>query len=273
MKLNEEQKKHINAFLRYAAAKLEVLPPDVRAAKLADMKAHIAKRLEVVTNPMPNNKEIQKVINECRETYLKPIDVLRPEQEKIADNKELPEKETKLLGVCCRIANKVKIGPAWVRASFILLTLITGPAAILIYMGIYFEMHHIYPEMKKESINWSGIGKRVLATIACLVLFYAATKGVLFCARYMFGAFFPDEELVAGKWDWLEVYEIKLLIVMLFVTIPVALLGSMPVPSGWRETLKKLVRAEEATYLLVLSLGIASSLTGILLATAQKLIT
>jgi hypothetical protein len=74
-----------------------------------------------------------------------------------------------------------------------------------------------------------------------------------------------------GQWGWYLQQQGSLLFWTLFLSLPVALLGALPMAGGWDRTLRRLSQAVLALYAVVICFGLASAVAGVILQTVREL--
>lgn len=171
------------------------------------------------------------------------------------------------LGVCQHIATLLPV-PLWaIRVLALLAGVVHAPTALLVYSGVFFFFNYsgAFPETKK--VHYFRCVGHVLITAFFLILFYLAGKHGVEGIIYVFENFLdqPIHLPVLEKWAWLVSQGDRFFMKALFFLLPMALLSALPLSKEWALSLRRLTQAGVALYAILMALGIASMLAGILI--------
>ncbi len=174
------------------------------------------------------------------------------------------------LGVCGRLAQDLG-WPTWaLRTLIFFLGLTTGPAALVVYMVVYFWLltsARIYPTPPLHPLRM--ILRPILTTLAAVLIHLGAVyaiKGIYFIHEAYLKRPAPD----LSEWAWFEAEAGRMLFWTLVVLLPTALLSALPLANSWDYSLKRFTQAGVALYAVLCSFGLASFITGIILAFARE---
>lgn len=299
MRLTQRQRRMISAFLRQVDPAQDGVPASVRAQRLADAKSRVWKELKRVGKNAPDDDDVAAALRRCpdlagngqeREVEAERHEGKAGPPEPVPDKKaevaeplpevkaEAPELRTGLaaesrawLGVCTALSERIRTDPFRVRLAFVLLGVVTGPLALIVYLGIYFELYASSRKRGAPPIEWTRLFTSLFATMAAAAAFYGGTRGLFALAASLFERFTAGP-LVLGPTGWLDAYHNILLTGVLFLSLPIAALSALPLPDQWDRTGKRVAQAVFAVYAVVLSLGIASAAVGIILHVVEEVV-
>ena len=180
----------------------------------------------------------------------------------------LPVEERRLLGVCVALSERTAFPPRYLRAAFVTAGLTTGPFALIIYLGLYFEIFFARDEAGPSPFAPGQLVTVAGPTLVALTVLYAAATAILTVLDVLY------ERLMSGPagfgaWQRFVDYHSSLYLVSLLVLVPMAVLTALPVPGQPRARIRRCLHAGLSIYAVVLCIGIASHLTGFLLGIAQ----
>ncbi len=161
--------------------------------------------------------------------------------------------------------------PVWaLRALTVLIGTITLPVALLLYTGAFFWLRLTGKPVSNEPLHPARMILRPLLTgLLIAVIHYGgvyAIKGVYIVHDTWLKRDMPD----MSEWAWFETEAGRMFFWMLFVLLPLALFSAMPLANAWDYSLKRLNQACVALYAIVVSFGIASFVTGLILAFVRE---
>lgn len=286
MRLTQRQDNMIAAFLRQMAGETDGLPARERAQLLARVKRDIRHELEALGDVLPRDEQVAAALRKCRAAFLEmknrphtagagtvqaPAPELRaPYTPPPTAPSETPEEtQRRWLGVCLALDERLGIPAAALRAAFFTLGLITGPVALILYLGAYLELRLISRANDVPPFDPLRVAGASATALAWIVALYAFSRGLMWAAAEGFERL-VGKPLVLGEWAWLDAHEGTLLFWVLFISLPLALLSALPVANDWDKTLKKLYQAAIALYAVGLSFGIASAVVGIILRLVEE---
>lgn len=156
--------------------------------------------------------------------------------------------------------------PVWaLRALAFLLGVATGPAALMLYM-LVFILLRISGKVKAPAVfHPSRVILNPLFTGGLLTLFHFAgiygIMGIRLLHEKYLGRVVPE----LHEWAWLEVEATRLFLGALLFLLPLALFSAMPLANKWDYSLKRFTQAGVVLYAIMVSFGLASFITGIIL--------
>lgn len=157
-------------------------------------------------------------------------------------------------------------GVAWPGVpGFVVLLALSGPVVLVAYLAVYFEMYLTSEEDMFPRISKRKVAMYLLGTAGGVLGFHVATQGALAAMIYLYMRITEKGAPVLGQWGWLEADAGWMFFAALCALMPLALFSALPLSNRWDQTGKRLVQAGVALYALVLCLGIASALVGVIL--------
>jgi len=266
MMLTQRQETIIERYLREVADGLGDVSDDTRERVLRRLKNRIYAELRK-GGGLVEDKEVESVLARLG-TASDPA-MVSLHTSGGSDGLTLSTDNCRWLGVCGGVAEYFGLNPSFVRAIFLLLG-ITGPIALIAYLALYIEM---YLASENEGIPhvdpWRVLGQTAAIIIATVAL-ELGMRGLLRLVRYGYERFpslgpYPGLE----RWDWLPVNMPFLLFCALSLSVPLAILGGLPLAGEWDKTLKRCAQAILAVYAAILSIGFALYITGIIVHIAK----
>jgi len=161
--------------------------------------------------------------------------------------------------------------PVWaLRILAALVGVVTAPVALLVYMGAFFWLRLGGKAVSRAPLHPARMFFRPLLTtlLLCLIHYCGvyAIKGVYIVHDTWLKRDMPD----MSEWAWFETEAGRMLFWMLFLLLPLSLFSAMPLANAWDYSLKRLNQACVALYAIVVSFGIASFVTGLILAFVRE---
>ena len=289
MRLTERQQNMVSVFLKQSGEIVRRLSPEAQAQAITQVKTRLKNDLNGMGDRVLEDEEVAAVLERCRVTptgWQHPTRPQQPAPASIPGNpapsrvdesssgevepaRHRPPPPTVAqpdgwLHVCRSLAERRGYDVRIVRAAFVAFGILTGPVALIAYLGLFFE--HYFGSGGKRSIRMDE--DRVLRTAAKAVLvtaaLYASAYGVLRAAEWSYIRFVSNDWSIGG-WDWLSRYQHIQFFCVLITLTPVAVLSAMPLPNQWDRTLERCVRAGWVLYAAFLCTGIAAALAGSIL--------
>ncbi len=173
------------------------------------------------------------------------------------------------LGVCDNMSVQTGWSVGMIRFLFVALGCFTGPVAILVYLAAFASgtqrLPGDYPTVDD--------GRVVVALLRLLGIaggVFAVSWGLEFFAAIGFLEYFGQLPEI-GMWGRMGSYGAESLLVVLLLLSPLAALGALPLAYRWGNTFSTIVNAGLAIYLVVIGLGVASTMFGYLLGALTQL--
>ena len=176
--------------------------------------------------------------------------------------------ETVWLGVCARLAERMEIEVWYIRALAIIFG-VTGPLAVVLYLGLYAKMYYSAAERERPVIVRSKIVKRFATTFGVAFMLFVGTYYGSRLIYFLNAELLRRPQPVLGPWGWIAEKQGMFFLLTLLFLLPLSVLSAMPLANAWDQSLKRVLQAGLAVYGLVLSFGIASLVVGIILSVVR----
>lgn len=176
------------------------------------------------------------------------------------------------LGACAALAERLEVEP-WVPRAVFVVTGLSGlgaPLALWAYLGLYFTFYYNRGDTWPRIRPWKAAKPAAIIAATAILLHVGAELALWFI--YWAPAKLMDTPVmtVSPGWSWLE-REMGGYCFWAFVTsVPLALIGGLPVKREWAATLYKCAQALLALYALAIAFGLASLIVGMILNLAQQ---
>lgn len=173
------------------------------------------------------------------------------------------------LGVCDNMSVQTGWSVGMIRFLFVALGCFTGPVAILVYLAAFALGTQRHP----GDYPTVDDGRVVVALLRLLGIaggVFAVSWGLEFFAAIGFLEYFGQLPEI-GVWGRMGSYGAESLLVVLVLLSPLAALGALPLAYRWGNTFSTIVNAGLAIYLVVIGLGVASTMFGYLLGALTQL--
>lgn len=156
--------------------------------------------------------------------------------------------------------------PLWaIRALMFILGVATGPAALMVYMLLFIVLRLRGKVQSPTRFHPFRVVLNPLFTGGTITLFHLAgvygIVGIRMAHEKYLGKAVPE----LSEWAWLEVEANRLFIGVLVFLLPLALFSAMPLANKWDYSLKRFTQAGVVLYAIIISFGLASFITGIIL--------
>ena len=150
------------------------------------------------------------------------------------------------------------------------LGIFTGSVALLSYLSLYVYMYVVSPKDEYTRIRFGEIVANVAITIiVALMLYYIADYG-LQGIRYVHTTVLEQDLPDLGSWGWYRYQADNLFFWAMAASLPLAVLGGLPMANGWNDSLRRLGQACLALYGVALAFGMGSVLAGLILDLLQN---
>jgi len=268
MELSHKQEAILLRYLRDVALKMDHGLSDAQKEQaVAGLEAQIRRTLKTFGSDSVSDENLQTVL----ERLGAPQEVAQRLAEQ-TDTQAQPKKKAQpvWLGVCRNMAERAGLETWMVRLLFVLLGLVTGPLALLIYAGFYAEMYLSTEPLARPRIDWLRIAGR---GAGFFVVALGLDWGVQYFLRFVDYAVvevLKREVPPLGEWGWLEVQADSLFFWAVIISVPLGAFSGLPLANGWDYSLKRIAQAALALYAIALSFGVASVIVGLILAFVEE---
>lgn len=259
MRLTDQQERLIARYLREIDEHMADVPERSRERALKTAREEIRKAIPSHKGAVPDDAHV--------ETALETVGPAARHAHRLIEglrNAPATEERRRWLGVCAAISDQTGFSPFFVRSGAVVMGLLTGPLALIVYIGAYLVLHFSDLTDTPPIEKWT-LAKYVLSVIVgALVLRYVAW-GLVVLIEYGYRLLLQEPLRLSGLWNVLEHKDGGWFFWTLFCLVPLAILAGLPVPPQWRTTLRKLFEAGLALYALVLCFGVGCALAGAIL--------
>jgi len=270
MNLTQKQELLVARYLNAVGAELGDVSDAVRDRVLARLKARILGALQGSGDSTLRDEQVADVLAGLGSPARAAVELLH--RKGGAGGLVLSTDDRVWLGVCGGLAEYLGTETRAVRLVAVLAG-VTGPLALLAYLGVYAEMYFASEGLNVPRVDKARLAKYALGTLAAAVAFHAATRIVVAMATALYLRLAQQDLLpVLGQWNWLEREASFMLFLVLALLLPIAALSGLPLAGQWDRTGKRVVQAGLALYALMLSFGIASFLVGLILDAVQNVL-
>ena len=175
------------------------------------------------------------------------------------------EKHAVWLGVARYLAQRFNL-PLWaLRTLFVLVGVSTGPIAILAYMLAFIVLRLRQCVTAPAPFHPFRVVLHPALTGGMITLFHFAGIYVLVGIRLLHEKYLDSPVPELEDWAWLEITSGSMFLYTLIFLMPLSLLSAMPLAHHWDYSIKRFTQAGVALYAIVISFGLASFVTGIIL--------
>ncbi|HOZ49204.1 MAG TPA: PspC domain-containing protein [Candidatus Hydrogenedentes bacterium] len=264
MNLTQKQQLLVNQYLRQVGDGLGNASDEARTGFLLRLKTYIHKELDRVSDRTLTDEEVIDLLRRFGE----PAEVAARAREarKPTQRLRLSTQDARWLGVCGGLAEYTDRSSKTIRAAAVLLGLVTGPLALIAYIGLYAEMYLTADRDDVPPIRKLALARSLVGVIAGTVALHVGSRGALALLAYLYERFLEKGPPVLGAWGWLDPNAGDLLLLVLVLLVPLAVLAGLPLRNRWDATLRRVVQAGLALYALALAIGLGSALAGVILA-------
>lgn len=250
------EQERINQYLQDLAGQLDDLPPQARRDELLRIRLQIERNLQALDgapSPRPAPPPTASPAVAAR---------LAPAPRPLA----LSTRDVEWLGVCAGLAEYWRIDPVFVRVGAVALGLLTGPFALIAYIGAYSALSVQTPQAAMpRPRGLRAIGAVAMASATALFVFLMAQFFALIILQAHGLLMEPMTPSLGHPWNWFVESDTRLFFWTLLWAAPLALLGALPLAGQWGSTLSKVSQAVVALFGIVCAFGIACLFVGALL--------
>lgn len=301
MKLTARQQRMVFSFLQESDATVAALSPGARTQTIASVRKRLWQELGTMGKDALEDDEVSCALGRIRvtatgwvppsefkpgpptrELRLKiskhdPVFEALPPERVPAEPIETPPSEhafasadRRWLGVCLDLAGRRDWDPQAVRYAFCAMGLVTGPLALVVYLGFYLMR---YVEAGGEDVpridGRRVAGRSFALVVACVGLYLGTRLGVVGLVAIAGQTALLESALV--DFGWRVLGSPAILAGALLFAFPVVVLGALPVPEKWSAHATRIVRAIMVVYATLLALCAASVLVDVLVAAVKDL--
>lgn len=281
MQLTQKQESLISRHLRDLASQFDAsVPEGNRNSRLRTLQSRIYSELDGLSKPAISDEDVLAVLGRLTPEAMgekapangnrsaRPTTTNRP-----APGGRPPQEDEDVapiwLGVCAFNAERFGAAPWMFRLGAVLLGLVTGPLALLCYLGGYAELYFTAEKDERDPIDYSQLAIRAIAPLAAAVGLRWLAYKLLALIGYGYEKAFSEPVPPLGKWDWLAHYDGTFFFLLWTSVIPLGILSGLPLANAWGHSLKRLAQALVALYFMTLCFGIAMVLVGLILDRVQ----
>ncbi|MDZ4858751.1 MAG: PspC domain-containing protein [Candidatus Hydrogenedentes bacterium] len=270
VELTEGQQRRIARYLREVGEHLHDLPGDQRERALSRLNERIERELTRTGDPAGD---------EFLDRLLAGYGTPASQALRIADAQD-PEPATFLawnnrlwLGVCAGIARHFNLDPTVVRVLAVLLGFIPFVLPLLLwaYLGFFVYEYYTVQGRGLDRVDAFKVLRSGGALLGIAILLHAVARFFLFFIDYAHVQLMRTKLVYPADWGWLTEYTGTLFFFALALGVPLTAIAAMPVSANWSGTLRKTVQAGLAIYAVLLCLGVACAIVGVVLANAGQM--
>lgn len=266
MKLTQSQESLVTRYLRDVAMQLDQeLPEAEREQGLAQLQRRIDRDLQGLNKDALDDADVEAVL-ERMGAPARHAAMLSPRRD--PRRMLLLSRDNVIwLGVCSGVATRMDLEPWVVRVLSVLIGIVSGPVAVLAYIGLYLFMRKASGRV--QPLDTLRIAGRGAAAFLIPLALHIGSGYLLRLIFYVHEEYLKQPVPDIGQWDWLEASRDEYFFYAFMTAVPLAVLSAMPLAKGWDYTIKRMSQACIALYGIALSFGIASFVVGIILEFVQ----
>ena len=288
MRLTERQQNMVTVFLKESGETVRRLTPEAQAQAISQVKTRLKNDLNRMGDRALQDEEVAEVLMQCRVTSTgwqhptrpKSAPASTPDPPAPAKVEESPPGEVEpvavraeprtvthpdgWLQVCRSLSSRYGYDVRIVRTAFVVFGILTGPVALITYLGLFFEQYFGSRGKRSVRIDKDRVVRTAAKAVLVTAALYASAFGLLWAAEWSYLRFVSNDWSIGG-WGWLLRYQHIQFFFVLVTLTPVAVLSAMPLPNQWDRTLDRCVRAGWVLYAAFLCTGIAAALAGSIL--------
>jgi len=273
MSKREENKTKITNYLKEVGAHLRDVDTDDRRVLLTELNARIHAD---VKGRVPANDQDVTVVEEVLGDYGSPLnqaEKLRDESAESGNDGSILSWDDRVwLGVCSGVAQRIGIDANFIRLVLVVLGFIPPllPFLITAYFGFYAVVYVASPKGALPRLRIFPIVRRTVITAIAGTGLYGGAYVLLLVMSRLSLQILGTGLLIGGQWNWLLTQNKPMFFWVMVYVMPVAVMSAMPVKSSWAGTLDKVVKAALALYAMIICVGLAYMITGLLVDGADQ---
>lgn len=269
MDLTQKQEWLIARYLRDVGAELGDVSETTCERALSRLRVRIMRKLREAPRS-PDEESVRAVLRALGSPRAVAARML--EEHGLEGPMALSTEDRVWLGVCGGIAEYLGMNPGAVRLAAVAVG-VTGPLALVAYLVLYAEMYisaDDNPDL--PLIDKVKLFKYTAGILAALAAFHVGTRVFLGLTGKVYMRVMERQTLPSLEgWDWLE-YNASLFVFWAVAALtPVAALSALPLKGEWQRTGDRVLQAGLGLYALLLSLGMASFVVGLILQAVKGL--
>ena len=268
MSVHEENKTKITNFLKEVGAHLRDVDTDNRRILLTDLNARIQADVRGRT---PANGQDVTVVEEVLGDYGSPAKIAKQLRDEAAESGSsdtiLAWEDRVWLGVCAGIADRIGIDANFIRLVLVVLGFIPPllPFLATAYLGFYTFVYVSSPKGALPRLKTFPIVRRTVAVALAAIGIYGGAYALLALLSRLSKQVLGVGLFNGGQYNWLLTQNDPMFFWVMAYVLPIAIMSAMPVKSSWAGTLEKVVKAALALYAMVICVGLAFMITGLLI--------
>jgi hypothetical protein len=276
MQLTSAQEELIRGFLRECGVTVRHLPPAARDQVLGQLRQGLRSEIQAAFQGGGLSEERLSGIFErlqvsasgwqaSTEPAAESVrTVPRATQPRV---EPVDESDGILLGVCDYWGERWGWEPVQLRILLCALGALTGPAAVLVYLGGYAEWRS---RKKRGGVKWREPLRRFGEVALASGVLFVTAKLSLAGMQWIYASVF-QKPLLLSEWGLLESGQGAMAAGVVLMLGPLAALGGMPVKGTWGNRIRSGVQIGLGGYGVLVAVQIAYALTGFLLRVVDRL--
>lgn len=273
MSVYEEDKTKITQYLTEVGAHLRDVKTADRRALLSELNARIHAN---VKGRAPANGQdvtvVEEVLDDLGSPARQAAELRDLSAETGPDATILVWGDRVWLGVCAGIAQRIGIDANFVRLVLVVLGFVPPllPFLITAYLGFYAVVYSASPKGALPRLRYFPIVRRAVAVVLAGAGLYGGAHILLLFLSRLSKQALGTGLLIDGKYNWLLTSNKPMFFWVMAYVLPVAIMSAMPVKSSWAGTLEKVAKATLALYAMVICVGLAYMIAGLLIEGADQ---
>lgn len=270
MSLQEEHQSKITRYLRDVGSHLRDLEPEGRQHMLSELHARIQDDIVGGSGNGHTEPDVDRVLSKYGSAAAQ---AARLRGKKVVDSPALLDWEERVwLGVCAGVANRIGIDANFIRLVLVVLGFIPPLMPFLItgYLCFYLAVYYSAPRGTYERIRLYPVLRRSIAIALGVTGIYGGAFILLVFLSRLSKQALGAGLLLGGQWNWLVAQNTPIYVWVMIYMMPVAIVSALPVRRTWASTLEKVVKAILALYAMLICIGLAFVITGLVLSGVEQ---
>ncbi len=258
------QEQQLRQYLQDVASHLDGLPPQARRDEILRIRMRLEKDLNGLNGIRPV-EEVDALLQRLSAPEERPLWASRRRSLRLSQDDVL------WAGVCGGIGEHLDVRPGYVRFAFIVFGLLTGPIALLAYLVMFAYLRAGTPPDTQPPVSIGRVALSAGSVAAAAFAVYAVARFFTAILLHAYATVLASQQMVlAERWTWFVNDNGHLLAWALCSTVPLAILGALPLRGGWDETLSRVARAGIAVYGIIAAYGLACLFVGVVLGSLEQ---